>query len=329
MVMHARRVLGPLTFVAALAFLAACASEAEPRLGETSEDLTAVCNANVKGKGLIPTETDYLPHVVDCENGAAPTEALKAQAIVARTYLYFKMASSGSVADGQGDQVYTCGSTPSAAQKQAVTDTSGIVLQYKQNTIASFFVAGGKAQPPACKGGSDPTATEQYVTYNDGKSGSGITQSTLGYVSPTNYENRGCLSQNGSSCLAGEGKTYLDILRFYYGADIEIVKATGPCVAATGGADGGGGEAGPASGGGDGGSSGGSTDASAGSDAHPVSFSDPNAANAANDGGCACGATASRADLGSTALLAFAASLLVRRRSTSRRRSPCPPARRP
>jgi hypothetical protein len=314
-VTRARRFLGPLTFACTLAFLAACAAEQEPRLGETSEDLTAVCNANVKGKGLIPTETDYLPHVVDCENGAAPTEALKAQAIVARTYLYFKMASSGSVTDGQGDQVYTCASTPSAAHKQAVADTSGIILQYKQTTIASFFVAGALAKAPTCKGGSDPSKTEQYVTYNDGKSGSGITQSTLGFVSPTNNENRGCLSQNGSSCLAGEGKTYLDILHFYYGADIEIVKATGPCVVAT--ANDAGAQEGGSSGGGGGGDSGGggsNNDAVAGDGAHGVSFND---ANASNDGGCACGATRSRADLASAVLLGLATALFVRRRRST------------
>ena len=78
-----------------------------------------------------------------------------------------------------------------------------------------------------CKGGSDPTSTERYVTYNEGKSGANITQSSLGNVNPANTRNRGCFSQNGSSCLAGLSKTYVEMLRFYYGEDIQLVRAEG------------------------------------------------------------------------------------------------------
>src|SRR5258708_32989892 len=125
--MHARRALA-LLGAASLATLAACSSpppEAEEQLGTTQEPLTAVCQANVKGTGLVDTEDKYLPGVVHCENGGAPFEALKAQAIVARSYLYYKMETSGSIADGTSDQVYTCGSAPTALQIKAVKDTAG------------------------------------------------------------------------------------------------------------------------------------------------------------------------------------------------------------
>lgn len=195
----------------------------------SSQPLTAYCEANVKGVGLVETETKYLPSVVHCENGGAPFEALKAQAIAARTYLYYKMETAGAIADGTSDQVYSCGSAPNAQQIKAVADTAGQVLRYKGVTICSFFVAGGAASPPGCVG-SSAAATEKYVTYNEGKSGAGIDQTTLGWVSPTNSRNRGCLSQLGSRCLDSAGKTFDEILRFYYGADITLETATGPCV---------------------------------------------------------------------------------------------------
>ncbi len=216
--------------LAYLGGLAGCSSpQDEPELGQTQEPLVAVCQANVKGVGLVDTEDKYLPSVVHCENGGAPFEALKAQAIAARTYLYYKMETSGAIADGTGDQVYSCGSGPTAEQIKAVKDTAGQVLRYKGVTICAFFVAGGAGTPPGCKGDTS-ASTEKYVTYNEGKSGSGITQTTLGFVSPTNYRNRGCLSQLGSRCLDKAGKTAEDMVRFYYGADIVLETATGPCV---------------------------------------------------------------------------------------------------
>lgn len=222
----------PLTRAVAIlgvATLAACSSSPDEGLGQSSAPLTAYCDANVKGIGNVPTEEDYLPHVVHCENGGAPFESLKAQAIVARTYLYYKMETSGAIADGTGDQVYSCGSAPTAEQIQAVKDTAGQVLRYKGVTLCSFFVAGGAASPPGCVGDT-AASTEKYVTYNDGKSGADVTQSTLGWVSPTNYRNRGCLSQLGSRCLDKSGKTAEEILHFYYGTDVVLETATGACV---------------------------------------------------------------------------------------------------
>jgi hypothetical protein len=218
--------------LAALApvLLASCiaSTDGEGDLGKSEEALTAYCTANVIGKGKIDAETKYLPNVVHCENGGAPYEALKAQAIAARTYLYYKMSTSGSIKDGEGDQVYSCGSSPTAAQIKAVKETAGQFLRYKGTTISAFFVAGGAAKPTSCHGAY--AATEHYVTYNSGLSGSKIHQTSLGWINPANYANRGCMSQLGSRCLASMGKTDDNIIHFYYGADIEIATATGPCV---------------------------------------------------------------------------------------------------
>jgi hypothetical protein len=222
--------------IASFSFLACGAQHRGPdgsdeNIGTSSAPLAAYCEANVKGVGMVATETDYLPHVVHCENGGAPLESLKAQAVASRTYLSYKMDTSGSIADGQGDQVYTCASEPDANDIEAVNETSGIVLQYKDASIAAFFVAGADSTPPACMDeGTDSTNTVQYVTYNEGLSGSNINQTSLGFVDPTNYANRGCMSQLGSRCLANAGDSFDTILKFYYGEDIQIVQSTGACV---------------------------------------------------------------------------------------------------
>ncbi len=211
--------------------LAACAPDDGLRMLRLP--VTAICSVTVEGKGAKDVETDYLPHVVTCENGAADGEALKAQAVAARTYMYYKVATSGSVKDGTSDQVYTCASQPSQKHYDAVKATSGQVLVWSNVVICSFFVAGAKPTAASCvaaSGDPDPTNTEKYVTYNEGKSGSGITQSSLGWVSPSNKYNRGCLSQNGSHCLSLKGRPYPEIVRFYYGDDIVLSTATGSCV---------------------------------------------------------------------------------------------------
>jgi hypothetical protein len=212
-------------------FLLIACSSAEPErenIGRVGEALAAECSANVAGQGTLDVETVYLPDVVHCENGGAPLESLKAQAIASRTYLYYKLETSGSIGDGQGDQVYSCGSHAGPLEKQAVAETAGQVLRYSGTTIAAFYVAGATASPPACMDGS--SSTSNYVTYNEGKTGAGITQTTLGFVSPSNTRNRGCMSQLGSRCLANEGKKADAIVKFYYGDDIAITQAIGPCV---------------------------------------------------------------------------------------------------
>lgn len=214
--------------------LSACGGEFEPWLDEPGTNnlpLTAFCTATVVGVGERDVETDYLPHVVTCENGGAPFESLKAQAVAARTFLYYKLIHGGSIRDGTSDQVYSCATQPGDAQIRAVRETAGQYLAYGSTVLCSFFVAGARQTPPECRGNtSDSTNTERYVTYNWGLSGDDIHQSTLGWVDPGNNANRGCFSQWGSRCLANDGWVYTDMLKFYYGMDIGLHTATGDCV---------------------------------------------------------------------------------------------------
>jgi hypothetical protein len=210
---------------------AACAQPGELEVGEVELAVEAYCDAEVAGSGTLDVENVYLPQVIACENGGASLEALKSQAVSARSYLYYKLSRQGSIGDGQGDQVYSCGNPAGDVHRQAAAETSGEILMYQGSIIAAFYVAGAHQSGPDCRGGTDdPTGTENYVTYNEGLSGDSIHQTTLGWVSPTNKENRGCQSQNGADCLSDSGRPYDDILHFYYGEDIELTRASGPCI---------------------------------------------------------------------------------------------------
>lgn len=196
------------------------------------EGLTAYCEASVEGIGIVDVEDDYVPHVVACENGAAGYEALRAQAVAARSYLYYRLETQGSIADGQSDQVYTCAHAPEAIHVEAARSTRGEVLSYAGEIIAAFYVAGAVPEREDCvaePGDPDPFETERYVTYNLGRSGDDVIQTPLGWIDPRNHRNRGCQSQNGARCLAEHDRGYREILAFYYGADLTYEGAIGPC----------------------------------------------------------------------------------------------------
>jgi MYXO-CTERM domain-containing protein len=191
----------------------------------------AYCTIQVDGVGGVDTEQDYLPHVIQCENGGANLQALKAQAISARSVAYYNMATSGSICNSQSCQVYSCGKTPTAIHHQAVDETSGMYLSYDAMLTYGFYVAGdSNTSPPGCVGSTG--TTEKWVTYNEGKTGADVEQTALGYVSyPIFGQNRGCMGQWGARCLENnKGYDYLGILRFYYGADIQVLTAPGSCV---------------------------------------------------------------------------------------------------
>ena len=179
-------------------------------------------------------ENNYLPNVVLRENGAASFEALKAQAVAARTFAYYKIETGSSfIRNGQSDQVYSLGgqkNNPGGRWEQAVRETEGEFLSFNGITTASFYVAG--ARPSSSSGiatssDSDPTNTERFVTYTRannlaGPNNRGSSLGFVGTVSRPNYPNRGAMSQNGADVLSDQNIHYLDILKFYYGGDIQL-----------------------------------------------------------------------------------------------------------
>ncbi len=197
----------------------------------------AACSIHVHNHGDKAMESDYLPNVLACEApGQATLEMLEAQAIAARSYAYYFAETSGEICNGQGCQVFSCGRTPSELHRKAVENTSGVVLRYNDNLTVGFYVAGDSSPDADCTGNSSGVGnTERYVTYNEGRSSSDIEQTRLGFrhgPSAGDYgQNRGALSQWGAHCLA-TNRDYgtLDILRYYYGEDIELQQVEGACV---------------------------------------------------------------------------------------------------
>ncbi len=166
---------------------------------------------------VLDIEAQYLPYVVAAENDIAPFESMKAQAVASRTYAYYKKehpsGTNFDVYDDTRDQVYNPGLVLTDNIKNSVSQTNRIVLRWGGVTICSFYVSG--------TGG-----TAGYVTYNEGKSGEDITQSTIGWVTDPpslNPYNRGAMGQIQANALASDnGYTWQNILKYFYGSDIII-----------------------------------------------------------------------------------------------------------
>lgn len=102
----------------------------------------------VNGDGLtvineLPIE-QYLYGVVPSEMPATfPLEALKAQAVAARSYLIAQLGSYGShgfdVMDSQASQIYRGYDVENEVTTKAVDETRGLVLVYRGQPVAAFF----------------------------------------------------------------------------------------------------------------------------------------------------------------------------------------------
>lgn len=120
--------------------------------------LTAVKNGG--GYRLYPIVhvfmEDYLTGVVPYEMGnGAPVEALKAQAVAARTYTLGRMDARTSISydvvDTTNDQVYN-GNSPSTTRcTEAVNATRGVVLMNGAAFTATYYTASNGGQTEAAK----------------------------------------------------------------------------------------------------------------------------------------------------------------------------------
>lgn len=218
----------------------------QPHLQVPAPLAAAHCTIVVDGIGEIDMEDDYLPHVIQCENGGAGPEALKAQAIAARSVAYYAIETGGSICDGQGCQVYSCGADPGPEHHAAVDATSGVYTSFNNTLTYAFFVAGDSgASAPSCVGSDGAASTEHWVTYNQGKTGDAVEQTALGYVfdpGDSGYgQNRGCMGQWSARCLENDlGYDSTAIMQFFYGMDIGLTQASGACVLPLGDDSGGG-----------------------------------------------------------------------------------------
>ncbi len=188
---------------------------------------------------VLNIETQYLPYVVMPEDGSfgVPFESLKAQAILSRTYAYYKKkydpsGSNFDVYDDDRDQVYDPSSNPTNNVRNSILQTNGIILKWSYRP--------GYNYPSGCSPpininkvitvgfyyqGDSSSGTNEKVTYNKGKSGECIEQTSGGTVRDPpslNPYNRGALGQDQSHILANNGYGWQNILKYFFGEDIII-----------------------------------------------------------------------------------------------------------
>ena len=118
-------------------------------------DLTlSVQDGAIRPMMTLPLE-DYLKGVVPYEmSNSFPLEALKVQAVCARTYALSKMTQNVSaewdVVDNTNDQVFRGIPTQHENSSRAVEETTGLVLTYKDKLITAWYSAsnGGQTELP-------------------------------------------------------------------------------------------------------------------------------------------------------------------------------------
>lgn len=193
--------------------------------------------------GTYPLE-EYIAGVVKAENGGAPTENLKAQAVMARTFLLKQTNNcSISIHNGQDKQAFI----PTSEEKyiNAANETAGQVLVLNGEIISTYFASypvayrGGFPAFPAC-GSIDCDATSCTTTFYKMPNADPLTLTTNIYSPSGNYWN-GLHLQNqlghcyGYSQVAGmdletnHGMDYSEILATFHSDGVSISKSdSGP-----------------------------------------------------------------------------------------------------
>lgn len=174
---------------------------------------------NVQGVGAVPLE-DYVAGVVSGESYPDQNiEAIKAQAVAARTYaLYVTNDCKTSIKNSQANQVYNGNYRQDAIE--AVEATEGEVLIYDGKIFASeydsFNIAHGK-----CAGS---TCTLTYTKLPNSETHK-VTLGSAYYGMVAGGHGRG-MSQVVSYQMANEGSTYEEILEYFYSDGVQIANHT-------------------------------------------------------------------------------------------------------
>ena len=193
----------------------------------------AICTAEVDGVDApMQIEPDLIAKILRCDFENLGPQGLEAAAIAVRSTVYWQMRTEGEIctSDLFNCPNATCEGVPTEKYIEAARNTAGKYLAYNDQVTYGDYVSGVEypEDHDAAKGcvldNDDPR-----VTYNDGKSGDDVTQ-TIGRntskPSDSFYgQNRGAMSVHGMACLDEDGKTALDILKYFYGEDILVETA--------------------------------------------------------------------------------------------------------
>ena len=116
---------------------------------------------------------DYLYGVLAGElSNTFPLECLKAQAIIARSYVYNRMISGQpnyEINDTSSDQVYKGYNSSNDVIMRAVDETAGVLLKYGSSYVNAYFGAsnGGQIELPRNAWGSSADSLGCYVMKDD------------------------------------------------------------------------------------------------------------------------------------------------------------------
>lgn len=159
---------------------------------------------------------DYIRGVVPSEMPSSwELEALKAQAIAARSYALANLGKRASLGydlkDTPEDQAYGGASSETAKTNTAVQETDGLVLTYNYKVVPAYYSAsaGGQTLNAKQAWGSDLPFIRSVPSYdgNVKKNGHGIG-----------------MSQHGANNLAKEGYNAYQILQYFY-KNVRFAKA--------------------------------------------------------------------------------------------------------
>ncbi|MBP3925405.1 SpoIID/LytB domain-containing protein [bacterium] len=162
----------------------------------------------------VPLE-DYIKGVVPSEMPSGwNVEALKAQAIAARSYAMSNLGKRSSLGfdlyDTPEDQAYGGASAETSKTNQAVNDTKDIVLIYDMKIICAYYSAsaGGQSVSADKAWGSNLPYIRSVPSFDDNvkKNGHGVG-----------------MSQHGANNLANQGYNAYQILQYFYN-DIKFAR---------------------------------------------------------------------------------------------------------
>lgn len=173
--------------------------------------------------GKVYSLEDYVAGVVTAENGGAPEESLKAQAVAARTYAISRTNScKKSIGNSQAFQVFN--KNPSDRAKKATEATAGQVLTYNGEIFSTEYDSFYKCGDYKCNNGKcsvtytkKPNSEKNIVT---------LPSSWIPNGNGCNGHGRG-MSQIAANYMAKEqGKKYDAILKYFYSNGVQISTLT-------------------------------------------------------------------------------------------------------
>lgn len=154
---------------------------------------------------------EYLTGVVPSEmNDSSPHEALKAQAIAARTYALGRIRKGQEVDDTANCQAFRCERMGYPRSRQAVYDTAGVVLMYDGALVQAYY---SNSNGGVTKRSGDVWRTHLPYYLNRDDSWDAAARAARPSIKVSHGVG---LSQVGAAAAAAQGFSCEEILAFYY-----------------------------------------------------------------------------------------------------------------